>query len=88
MKFLQSSVERLLYIVLLLSFVFFGVFFFLDQQIANELKANQMNQEQGIKTLETENYCLVSFFLQANRTNITLNNLKICQPVVQGEVPR
>jgi hypothetical protein len=87
MKVGQSVVERLLYMVLLLTFVITGVFYFQARSIINELKSNQATEQTGITTLEKENYCLVGFFLQANRTNLTLSNLQACTPIVRGQLP-
>lgn len=80
----QSAVERLLYVVLLLTFVVTGIFYFQARAITQQLRANQEIEKTDIMTVEKENYCLVSFFLQPNRTNITLANLSNCQPIIKS----
>lgn len=81
----QSSIERLLYVILLLTFVITGVFYFQARYIINELKASQAQEQRGIVILQKQNYCFVSFFLQPNRTELTIAGLKSCQPVIKNQ---
>lgn len=46
-------------------------------------QTNEQLIKNGVANIEEEQSCIGAFFLQGNRTELTLNNLKICQPVVQ-----
>jgi hypothetical protein len=49
---------------------------------ADQLKALAIQDRTNTEQIEKEQNCIAAFFLQNNRTALTLNNLRVCQPVV------
>lgn len=83
MKILQSTIERLLYILLLAIFIFNIITLSAVINTERSINAVQQTNKTGIQSIETEQNCIAAFFLQGNRGAITLGNLKICQPIVK-----
>lgn len=77
MKILQSTIERLLYGLLLLVFIAYVVMTIVMVDITKQLNS-------GVKDIENKQNCIAAFFLQSNRTNITLANLSSCNDVTKN----
>jgi hypothetical protein len=71
----QSIPEALLYFLLV--FAIAGNIFF----IVSIYHLEQLNQ-QSTKQIEKQMVCIGAFFLQNNRSELTLHNLNVCQPIV------
>lgn len=52
-----------------------------SQTLSAVLKV-QTKEDLDTQLIEKQQLCIGAFFLQNNRSALTLNNLKVCQPVV------
>ncbi len=84
MRLLQSTVERLLYLLILLVFSAIMVSIPFQINLYKRLDGQQQAIKQGVDSIKQEQQCIAAFFLQPDRTNITVANLKICNNVVES----
>lgn len=81
-KIFHSIPEALLYGLLILVL---GLNIYLLNIVIAVNQTEQTNEQlikDGVANIEEEQSCIGAFFLQGDRSNITLNNLKVCQPVI------
>lgn len=87
MRILQSTIESMLYMLLLLVFAGLLVVGIVAHNVTTKINQQQQEINQATQNIEKQNICLVSLFLQPNRANLTLADLNTCTTVVK-EVPK
>ncbi len=84
MRLLQSTVERLLYLLILLVFSAIMVSIPFQINLYKRLDDQQQAIRQGVDSIRQEQQCIAAFFLQPDRASITVANLKICDDVIKS----
>lgn len=83
----HSLPELLTYGILVLVLVLNIVAVSVSISISQTTKDLAAQDRASTLQIEKEQNCIGAFFLQQNRTQLTLNNLKVCQPIVQNIEP-
>lgn len=83
----QSVQEALVYGLLLIVLVLNIIGLAINISVATEAKSLAAENSTNTREIEKQQNCIAAFFLQPNRTDITLANLGACADIIQGSPP-
>lgn len=78
MKILQSTVEKLLYFILLVVFLGMMIEIPFVISIASQLRSQQRTTAKNTQQIENQIQCIGEYFGQTNRQNLLIKNLQQC----------
>lgn len=83
MKITQTTIERSLYLLLILMFLINIAIGYEVVRVQTKQNQNHQYTNQTLTNVQNEMICIGEFFLQLNRANITIANLPACNSIVK-----